>query len=112
MDNFIDSSMLNFMVSGGLTMEAIWNENELIYRDNDEMIANLGFRHFSSSPLYIIERVWVKDDQSLKFKLIQDFIRHFKASDFQVIPLWPEALEFFDHHPEFCSYLAKPLHSI
>ena len=58
-------------------METIWNENELIYQENDEMIANLGFRHFSPSSLYVIERVWVKDDQSLKIKLIQDFIQHF-----------------------------------
>jgi len=112
MDNFISPNMLNFMVSGGLIMEAIWNENELIYQENDEMIANLGFRHFSPSSLYVIERVWVKDDQSLKIKLIQDFIQHFKADDLQIIPLWPEALEFFNHHPEFNSYLAKPLHSI
>ena len=68
-------------------MEAIWNENELIYQENDEMIANLGFRHFSPSSLYVIERVWVKDDQSLKIKLIQDFIQHFKADDLQIIPL-------------------------
>ena len=61
---------------------------------------------------YVIERVWVKDDQSLKIKLIQDFIQHFKSADLQIIPLWPEALEFFNHHPEFNSYLAKPLHSI
>ena len=93
-------------------METIWNENELIYQDNDEMIANLGFRHFSPSSLYVIERVWVKDDQSLKIKLIQDFIQHFQADDFQVIPLCLEALEFFDRHPEFNSYLAKPLYLI
>ncbi|WP_283573574.1 hypothetical protein [Ligilactobacillus aviarius] len=93
-------------------METIWNENELIYQDNDEMIANLGFRHFSPSSLYVIERVWFKDDQSLKIKLIQDFIQHFQADDFQVIPLCLEALEFFDRHPEFNSYLAKPLYLI
>ena len=93
-------------------METIWNENELIYQENDEMIANLGFRHFSPSSLYVIERVWVKDDQSLKIKLIQDFIQHFQADDFQVIPLCLEALEFFDRHPEFNSYLAKPLYLI
>lgn len=93
-------------------METIWNENELIYQENDEMIANLGFRHFSPSSLYVIERVWFKDDQSLKIKLIQDFIQHFQADDFQVIPLCLEALEFFDRHPEFNSYLAKPLYLI
>ena len=76
------------------------------------MIANLGFRHFSPSSLYVIERVWFKDDQSLKIKLIQDFIQHFQADDFQVIPLCLEALEFFDRHPEFNSYLAKPLYLI
>ena len=93
-------------------METIWNENELIYQENDEMIANLGFRHFSPSSLYVIERVWFKDDQSLKIKLIQDFIQHFQADDFQVVPLCLEALEFFDRHPEFNSYLAKPLYLI
>lgn len=91
-------------------MEVVWNENELVFQELGNMVANLGFRQLLNSNLYIIERVWVKEDQNLKLNLIQTFVQRLSNDHSQVIPLCPEALEFFNHHPEFHSYLAKPLH--
>lgn len=91
-------------------MEVVWNENELVFQENGQMVANLGFHHLLDSNLYVIERLWIKDDQDLEDKLIQTFIQHLSDDQFQVVPLCPQSLLFFNHHPEFHSYLAKPLH--
>ena len=108
MDNFIPPNMLNFMVSGGLIMEVIWKENELIYCEHDQLIAYLGFRQLDDPNHYVIERIWTKNDETLNSRLIQSFINHFDNDRLRIIPLCPEALNCFNQIPEWQPLLLKP----
>lgn len=89
-------------------MEVTWKENEVIYYEHEQLIADLGFRQLNDPNHYVIERIWTKNDESLNSQLIRSFIEHFDNEQLKIIPLCPEALDFFNRSSDWQSLLLKP----